>query len=492
VEKFDIFKDIAERTGGDIYIGVVGPVRTGKSTFIRKFMEMLVLPNIADPAERQRTIDELPQGGMGRTIMTTEPKFIPDEGVRIVVRDNLSLRVRIVDCVGYAVPGAIGYEDDQGPRRVNTPWFEEAIPFQDAAEIGTKKVISEHSTIGIVLTSDGSFLEIPREDFLEAEERVVRELKDIGKPFVLVLNSCHPATKDTQGLADRLAAKYDVPAIPLDVTALTEDDICQVMEQVLYEFPVREVVVNLPRWVEELEPAHWLRKRFEESVAETVQHIRRLRDVEGAVRSLGAYEFAGKVVLQNMDMGTGIATVEMEAQDDLYWQVLEEICGFAVRGKHDLVRRMKDLVKAKVEFEVIREAVEDVRTVGYGLVAPRLSEMTFEDPELIRQGGRYGVRLRASAPSLHFIRADIETEVTPIIGTERQCEELVKYLLEKFEDDPKKIWESDIFGKSLHDLVREGIENKLYRMPENAQVKIQETLTRIINEGSGGLICILI
>ncbi len=492
MEKFDIFKDIAERTGGDIYIGVVGPVRTGKSTFIRKFMEMLVLPNIDDPNERQRTIDELPQGGMGRTIMTTEPKFIPDEGVRIKIKDSLSLRVRIVDCVGYTVPGAAGYEDEKGPRMVNTPWFEEEIPFQEAAEIGTKKVISEHSTIGVVVTTDGSFLEIPRDDFLTAEERVVRELKDIGKPFVIVLNSCHPETKDTLGLAERMEAKYDVPVIPLDVTALSESDVYNVMEQVLYEFPVREVIVNLPRWVEELEAGHWLRQRFENSVAETVQNIRRLRDVEGAVTALGGYDFVEKTVLQSMEMGTGIATVEMQAKEELYWKTLEEITGFTIEGKHDLVRRMKDLVHAKAEYDVIREAIEDVRTVGYGLVAPRLAEMTFEDPELIRQGGRYGVRLRASAPSLHFIRADVETEVTPIIGTERQCEELVKYLLEKFEDDPRKIWESDIFGKSLHDLVREGIENKLYRMPENAQVKIQETLTRIINEGSGGLICILI
>ena len=492
MEKFDIFKDIAERTGGDIYIGVVGPVRTGKSTFIRKFMEMLVLPNITDPNERQRTIDELPQGGMGRTIMTTEPKFIPDEGVRITVKDSLSLRVRIVDCVGYTVPGAAGYEDELGPRLVNTPWFEEAIPFQEAAEIGTKKVISEHSTIGIVLTSDGSFLDIARDDFVDAEERVIRELKDIGKPFVVILNSCHPETKDTLGLAERLQAKYDVPVIAVDVTALTEAHVLDILEQVLYEFPVREVVVNLPKWVEELEAGHWLRRKFEDSVAETVQNIRRLRDVDGAVKTLGEYDFVEKAVLQNMEMGTGIATVEMLAVESLYWKTLEEITGLPIEGKHDLIKRMKDLVHAKNEFDIIREAIEDVRTVGYGLVAPRLSEMTFEDPELIRQGGRYGVRLRASAPSLHFIRADIETEVTPIIGTERQCEELVKYLLEKFEDDPKKIWESDIFGKSLQDLVREGIENKLYRMPENAQTKIQETLTRIINEGSGGLICILI
>lgn len=492
MEKYDIFKDIAERTGGDIYIGVVGPVRTGKSTFIRKFMELLVLPNITDPHERQRTVDELPQGGMGRTIMTTEPKFIPDEGVRIAVRDSLALRVRVVDCVGYTVPGASGYEDDKGPRRVNTPWFEEPIPFQEAAEIGTRKVISEHSTIGIVVTTDGSFTDIPREDYVAAEERVVGELKEIGKPFVIVLNSAHPETKDTLGLADRLAAKYDVPTIPVDVTGLGDDDVYGIMEQVLFEFPVREVVVNLPRWVEELDAAHWLRRDFEDGVAETVRNIRRLRDVDGAVADLAGYEFIDSATLENMEMGTGVATVGLQAAENLYWKVIEEITGFPVAGKHDLLRQMKDLVQAKEEFDLIREALEDVRTVGYGLVAPRLSEMTFEDPELIRQGGRYGVRLRASAPSLHFLRADVETEVTPIIGTERQCEELVKYLLEKFEDDPKKIWESDIFGKSLHDLVREGIENKLFRMPENAQVKLQDTLTRIINEGSGGLICILI
>jgi len=492
VEKFDIFKDIAERTGGDIYIGVVGPVRTGKSTFIRKFMEMLVLPNITDPNERDRTVDELPQGGMGRTIMTTEPKFIPDEGVRITIKEGLSLRVRVVDCVGYTVPGATGYEDEHGPRMVNTPWFEESIPFQEAAEIGTRKVIAEHSTIGIVLTTDGSFTDIQRDDYVDAEERIVRELKDIGKPFAVVLNSCHANAKDTLALAERLEAKYDVPVIPVDVSAMDEDDIYGIMEQVLYEFPVREVVVNLPRWVEELEPGHWLRTQFEDSVAETVRDIRRLRDVEGAVEALGGYEFVEKALLENMDMGTGVASIQLQAAEELYWKIIEEITGATISGKHDLMRQVKDLVHAREEYQVIREALEDVRTVGYGMVPPRLSEMTFEDPELIRQGGRYGVRLRASAPSLHFIRADVETEVTPIIGTERQCEELVKYLLEKFEDDPKKIWESDIFGKSLQELVTEGIENKLFRMPENAQVKIQETLTRIINEGSGGLICILI
>jgi len=492
VEKFDIFKDIAERTGGDIYIGVVGPVRTGKSTFIRKFMEMLVLPNIADPNERDRTVDELPQGGMGRTIMTTEPKFIPDEGVRISIKEGLALRVRIVDCVGYTVPGATGYEDEHGPRMVNTPWFEDGIPFQEAAEIGTRKVIAEHSTIGIVVTTDGSFTDIQREDYVDAEERVVRELKEIGKPFVVVLNSCHADTKDTLGLAERLEAKYDVPVVPVDVSALDENHVYGIMEQVLYEFPVREVVVNLPRWVEELDAGHWLRTEFEDGVAETVRDIRRLRDVEGAVTALGTYEFVEKAVLENMDMGTGVASVQLQAGEELYWKVIEEITGSAIAGKHDLMRQVKDLVHAREEYRIVREALEDVRTVGYGMVAPRLAETTFEDPELIRQGGRYGVRLRASAPSLHFIRADVETEVTPIIGTERQCEELVKYLLEKFEDDPKKIWESDIFGKSLQELVTEGIESKLFRMPENAQVKIQETLTRIINEGSGGLICILI
>lgn len=492
VEKFDIFQDIAERTGGDIYVGVVGPVRTGKSTFIRRFLEALVLPNIKDANERERARDAMPQGAGGRQVMTTEPKFVPDDGVEIAIRENLQLKVRLVDCVGYAVAGALGYEDETGPRMVQTPWYDYEIPFQEAAEIGTRKVISDHSTIGLVVTTDGSITEIPRENYIDAEERVISELKELGKPFVIVLNSTHPNRDETRELAAELQAQYDVPVLPVDCMALDQDDIYAIMEQVLYEFPVREVNINLPQWVEVLESKHWLRRRFEDAVRETAAGIRRLRDIEGAIARLGSYDFVADVTLRSMDMGTGVAFVDMNAQDALYYQILEEVAGTPIDGKHGLLSLMKTYAVAKREWDVVESAVRAVRDTGYGLVPPRLSDMIFADPELIKQGSRYGVRLKASAPSLHMIRADVETEITPIIGTEKQCEELVKYLMEQFESDPKKLWESDIFGKSLHELVREGIQNKLFQMPENAQEKLQETLTRIINEGSGGLICIII
>ncbi|MGE5560762.1 MAG: stage IV sporulation protein A [Chloroflexota bacterium] len=492
MEKFDIFQDIAERTGGDIYVGVVGPVRTGKSTFIRRFLETLVLPNIKDVNERERAKDAMPQGAGGRTIMTTEPKFVPDDGIEIAIRDNLKLRVRLVDCVGYAVAGALGYEEEDGPRMVQTPWFEYEIPFQEAAEIGTRKVISDHSTIGLVVTTDGSITEIPREAYVEAEGRVVHELRDLGKPFVVILNSTHPFAKETRELADQLQAQYDVPVLPVDCAQLSQDDIYVIMEQVLYEFPVREVNINLPQWVEVLEGRHWLRKKFEDAVRETAEGIRRLRDIETAIGKLGGYDFVDDVTLRSMDMGTGVAAIDMSAKEALYYQILEEVSGLTIDGKHGLLALMRELAGAKREWDVVADAVKQVRETGYGMVPPRLADMMFADPELMKQGNRFGVRLKASAPSLHMIRADIETEITPIIGTEKQCEELVKYLMDRFEEDPKKLWESDIFGKSLHDLVREGIQNKLTDLPENARVKLQETLQRIINEGSGGLICIII
>lgn len=492
MEKFDIFEDIARRTGGDIYVGVVGPVRTGKSTFVKKFMELLVLPNIADANVRERAKDELPQSSAGRTIMTTEPKFVPDEAVAITIRDNIDLRVRLVDCVGYSVTGALGYEEDDGPRMVLTPWFEYEIPFQEAAEIGTRKVISEHSTIGLVVTTDGSITDIPRDDYMQAEDRVVSEIRNMGKPFVVILNSRHPYAQETRELAERTEARYDVPVIPVDCADLTQEDVYIVLEQVLYEFPVREVKIDIPQWIQELAPKHWLRGQFEEAVGQVAAGIKRLRDVEGAITRLSGLDIVADVTLKTMRLGTGVAELEMAAREDLFDTVLTEICGVEVAGKHVLIKLMRDYVYAKREYDIISSALKEVREGGYGVVSPRLDDMTFEEPELIKQGGRFGVRLRASAPSLHFIRADVETEVTPLIGTEKQCEELVRYMMERFEDDPKKIWDSDIFGKPLHDLVREGIQNKIYQMPENAQQKLRETLQRIINEGSGGLICIII
>jgi stage IV sporulation protein A len=492
MEKFNIFRDLAERTGGDIYIGVVGPVRTGKSTFIKRFMEMMVLPNIDDIYDRERAKDELPQSGAGKTIMTVEPKFIPNEAVEISIKDGLRVKVRVVDCVGYTVDGALGYEVETGPRMVRTPWFEEEIPFQDAAEIGTRKVITEHSTIGIVVLTDGSFTDITRESYLEAEERVIQELKELGKPYVIILNSAHPENPETLDLVRDLEDKYDVPVLALNVAEMTPDDILSIMQEALYEFPVEEVIANLPLWIEELEPTHWLRADLDRAIREAVGSVHRLREIDQAVEAIRKDDFVAAAVLEDVNLGTGMAVIDVKAREGLFHKVLDEITGLGIAGDQDILRYLRDLSLASHEYEKVAPALEEVREMGYGMVAPSLDDMLLEEPELIRQGNRFGVRLKASAPSLHIIKADITTEITPIIGTEKQCEELVKYILEEFEDDPQKIWKKDIFGKSLHDLVREGIQNKLHRMPENAQVKLQETISRIVNEGNGGLICIII
>ncbi|MGQ9754880.1 MAG: stage IV sporulation protein A [Desulfotomaculales bacterium] len=492
MERADLFRDIAERTGGDIYLGVVGGVRTGKSTFIKRFMELLVIPNIKNIYDRERARDELPQAGNGRTVTTTEPKFVPNEAVEVALSPSLKVKVRLIDCVGYRVEGALGYDEDEGPRLVTTPWFEEPIPFEEAAELGTRKVIAEHSTIGIVLTTDGSITDIPRENYVEAEERVIEELKDINKPFVTILNSTRPHALETQQLAAELQEKYQVPVLPLDVAQMTQSDIATILEEVLYEFPVTEIRIGIPRWVEELEPRHWLRQKFDEATRNTRLKVQRVRDVRSVTEELADLDFIEEVYLAEMNMGTGSVAIQLRARGNLFYQVLSEQTGFTVAGEQDLFRTMKELSYAKREYDKVAAALAEVQDTGYGVVTPRLDEMNLEEPELIRQGNRFGVRLRASAPSIHMIRADITTEITPIIGTEKQCEELVRYILNEFEEDPKKIWESEIFGKSLHDLVREGIQNKLHRMPENAQAKLQETLRRIVNEGSGGLICIII
>lgn len=492
MEGYNILRDIAERTGGDIYLGVVGPVRTGKSTFIKRFMDLMVIPNIKDIYSRERAKDELPQSGAGRTITTTEPKFVPNEAVEISLKNGLGFKVRVIDCVGYAVPGALGYEEDDEPRMVRTPWFEYEIPFEEAAEIGTRKVIEEHSTIGLVIVTDGTITDIPRENYLQAEERVIRELQELGKPFVVILNSTKPFSPETQDLAEELAEKYEVAVIPLDCQQMTVDDIYGVLREVLYEFPVKEVNIRLPRWVDELKEDFWLRSRLESAITDILEGIRKVRDIDPAMEKLSDIEWVSYVAMEEMNLGTGVASIELSVPDTVYFKVLSDISGFTVEGDHDVLRLMKDLSHAKREYDKVAQALEEVRQTGYGVVTPRLEEMFLEEPELIRQGNRFGVRLKAKAPSLHIIRADISTEITPIIGTEKQTQELVRYMLEEFEEDPKRIWDSNIFGKSLHDLVREGIQNKLHRMPENAQVKLQDTLQRIVNEGSGGLICIII
>jgi stage IV sporulation protein A len=492
LEKVDIFKDIAERTGGDIYLGVVGAVRTGKSTFIKRFMETVVLPNIRNESDRIRAIDELPQSAAGRTIMTTEPKFVPNNAVQITVAEGLNVNVRLVDCVGYAVPGAKGYEDENGPRMITTPWFDEPIPFQEAAEIGTRKVIQEHSTLGVVITTDGSISEIPRSSYVEAEERVIAELKEVGKPFILIINSMKPTSEPAIELRNELASKYDIPVMALSAATMGEEEVTSALREVLYEFPVHEVNVNLPSWVMVLDENHWLRSRFENSVRETVQDIRRLRDVDRVVGQFADYEFIDRAALAGMNMGQGIAEIDLYAPDELYDRILMEVVGVEIRGKDHLLQLMQDFTHAKREYDQFAEALEMVKTTGYGIASPTIAEMVLDEPELIRQGARFGVRLRATAPSIHMIRVDVESEFSPIIGTEKQSEELVRYLMQDFEQNPLKIWESDIFGRSLHSIVREGIQGKLAMMPDNARYKLQETLGRIINEGSGGLIAIIL
>jgi stage IV sporulation protein A len=492
LEKVDVFKDIAERTGGDIYLGVVGAVRTGKSTFIKKFMELMVLPHIENEAERARTQDELPQSAAGKTIMTTEPKFVPNQAVSVQVDDGLDVNIRLVDCVGYTVPGAKGYEDENGPRMINTPWYEEPIPFHEAAEIGTRKVIQEHSTIGVVITTDGTIGDIPRHDYLEAEERVINELKEVGKPFIMVINTVQPYHPDTEKLRVNLNEKYDIPVLAMSVESMRDTDVLNVLREALYEFPVLEVNVNLPSWVMVLKDKHWLRESYQEAVQETVKDIKRLRDVDRVVAQFTEFEFIEQARLAGIEMGQGIAEIDLYAPDDLYDQILKEVVGVEIRGRDHLLQLMQDFVHAKMEYDQVSDALRMVKQTGYGVAAPSLADMSLDEPEIIRQGSRFGVRLKAVAPSIHMIKVDVESEFAPIIGTEKQSEELVRYLMQDFEDDPLSIWNSDIFGRSLSSIVREGIQGKLSLMPENARYKLKETLERIINEGSGGLIAIIL
>jgi len=492
MENLSLYQDIAKRTDGDIYVGVVGPVRTGKSTFIKRFMDLLVIPNIENEYKRERAKDELPQSAGGRTIMTTEPKFVPNEAIEITIDNNLKLKTRLVDCVGYLVNNAIGYMEDDLPRMVKTPWSDEEIPFETAAEIGTKKVIEEHSTIGILITTDGTFTDISREDYIEAEERVVRELKAINKPFIILLNSAYPDLVETQNLADELSEKYGTQVIPIDCSALNLDDINNIFSKILYEFPIEQININFPKWVDGLEFTHPLKAQLFDEVKKAFENINVLKDINSCTSNLSNSEIISKTYVENIFLGTGKVSVSIILKDELFYKVLSEMTGVEVNNEGDLFSIISSLAKAKKEYDKIAYALEEVRAKGYGIVTPSIDELILEEPEMVKQGSRFGVKLRATAPSLHLIRANIETEVSPIVGSEKQSEELVNYLLSEFESDPKKIWDSNIFGKSLHELVNEGLQTKLCKMPEEAQSKLQETLERIVNEGSGGLICIIL
>ena len=487
-----LYQDIAQRTDGDIYVGVVGPVRTGKSTFIKRFMDLLVIPNIDNEYKRERAQDELPQSAGGRTIMTTEPKFVPNEAVGITVGDNIKLNVRLVDCVGYLVNNAIGYLEDDMPRMVKTPWNTEEIPFEEAAEIGTRKVIKEHSTIGVLVTTDGSVTDIPREDYIGAEERVVKELKELNKPFIIVLNSSEPESDYTRSLAEKLQEKYDAQVVPTDCENLSRDKIDEIFGRVLYEFPIDRVNISFPRWVDGLPEDHWLKEELYDEIKNTFKDVSILKQIDNRITNLQDTDVISNSVINEIQLGTGSINITINLLDNLFYKVLTEISKVPITNEGELFSTMISFANVKKEYDKIAIALKEVNTKGYGIVSPSIDELILEEPEMVKQGSRYGVKLRAKAPSIHMIRADIETEVSPIVGSEKQSEELVEYLLSEFESDPKKIWESNIFGKSLHELVNEGLQTKLLKMPEDAQEKLQETLERIINEGSGGLICIIL
>lgn len=488
----NIYNSIATRTGGDIYIGVVGPVRTGKSTLIKRLMDVAVIPNIKDEAVRSRANDELPQSSGGRTIMTTEPKFIPENAVELEIDESTKVSLRLIDCVGYIVPGAIGYIEDSQPRMVRTPWYEKEIPFNMAAEIGTRKVISEHSTIGLVVTTDGSIGEIGRDDYIEAEQRVIEELKQAGKPFVVLLNSKQPTSPECRALGAELSEKYGITVKPVDCRGLTQEEINSIFTEVLYEFPVEEIRLDFPRWITRLDRDHKIRKNLFNSVFGAAEPLKKVRDARKLTDTLCKSADITDCVIDNIDLSCGCVHINISVPHELFYKVLTEKTGTKIDDEQQLMNTLTELVEIRRDYERFKIALDEVEKTGYGIVMPTMEELSLEDPEIMKQGGRYGVRLKASAPSVHMLKANITTEVAPIVGTESQSEELIMYLLKEFEEDPKKIWESNIFGKTLNSLVNEGLHNKLYKMPTDARMKLQETLERVINEGCSGLICIIL
>lgn len=488
----DIYSDIARRTDGDIYIGIVGPVRTGKSTFIKRFMETLVIPNIESEFKRERAIDELPQSAAGKTIMTTEPKFIPEEAVEISLDSGARFRVRMIDCVGYIVPSSIGYIENEMPRMVMTSWFDEEIPFNMAAEIGTQKVISDHSTIGLVVTTDGTISDIPREEYEECEERVIRELKELGKPFVVIMNTVNPHSKESKEKAQLLSRKYDSVVIPVNCLELDEGDIKKIIQEMLFSFPIKEINIKTARWINTLEKGHWLKSEIMDCIRNSAKDIKLVREARLAAEAMADCPHIIRSEITEMDLGKGSVTISAELDSSLFYKILGEETGIEIESESDLMPVLIELNRIKKAYERFEPALAEVEATGYGIVMPELEELSLEEPKIIKQGGKYGVKLKASAPSIHLMKANINTTISPIVGSEKQSEELIMYLLDGFEENPIKIWESNIFGKSLHELVNEGLHNKLFKMPADARMKLQETLERVINDGCSGLICFIL
>ena len=489
MDRLEIIKSITERTNGDIYFGVVGAVRTGKSTFIKKVIETLVVPNIEDEYEKKRCLDEIPQAAQGKTIMTTEPKFVPSNAANIKI-DNFEASVRLVDCVGYVIKGAKGYEDENGPRMVHTPWYDEALPFVEAAEIGTEKVIKDHSTIGIVVTTDGSIGEFEREEYVECEKRVVTELKEIGKPFIVLLNSVHPMLPETEKLSEKLREEYNVPVTPLNIENMNEKDIYGILREALYEFPVLEVNVNMPEWIACLDSNNWLKKIYIEKIRESVVEVDKLRDIETINKHFVDCEYIESSYISEVNTGTGVVTITLKAPKELYNTVLKDIIGVDIRSKTDLLRLMQEYNEAKIEYDQVKTALKMVKATGYGIATPSLKDMKLDTPEVIKQGSRYGIRLKAVAPSIHMIRVDVDSTFEPIIGTEVQSKELIDHLIK--DTDSNNVWKSEIFGRSLDVIVQEGIQTKLSIMPETIRYKLQQTLTKVVNKGSSTMITIVL
>ena len=489
MEGFHVYKDIQARTKGEIYIGVVGPVRTGKSTFIKRFMDLCVLPEMEDEHEKTRTRDELPQSAAGRTIMTTEPKFIPKEAAQVQLSEGISAKVRLIDCVGYMVEGSEGHMEGAAERMVKTPWFDEEIPFTQAAELGTKKVISEHSTIGIVVTCDGSFSDIPRENYIDAEERTVAELKGIGKPFVILLNTEKPYGDTAVQLAERLQEKYGVVVLPMNCAQLRKDDITKILEQVLYEFPVTSLEFYMPKWVEMLPADHRIKEDIIRQVREMGKGLLTIRDVKDApITAEGPY--VERIKTEQIHMDSGRICIYIDVAEHFYYEMLGELSGSEISGEYELVSMIKELSRMKQEYARVQSAMESVRTKGYGVVSPERAEIQLEEPQLMKQGNKYGVKIRSLSPSIHMIRANIETEIAPIVGSEEQAKDLISYIQET-EQSEDGIWGTNIFGKSLEEMVDDGIRSKLYQIGEESQAKLQDTMQKIVNESNGGLVCMI-
>ncbi len=491
MDVFDVYKDIQARTNGEIYIGVVGPVRTGKSTFIKRFMDLLVIPNIEDVHSKERAIDELPQSAAGKTIMTTEPKFIPKEAAEIKISDDTTVSIRLIDCVGYMVEGASGHIENEQERLVKTPWYDHDIPFTQAAELGTKKVINDHSTIGIVITTDGSFGDIDRDAYVVPEEKTITELKRLGKPFVVLLNSNRPYSDDTIALADDIATRNKVTVMPINCAQLKKEDINRIMETILAEFPVAQLNFYTPKWVEMLPNDHWLKEDLINSVKSILKRINLIRDVNMG-NLLTDSQFVKNFKIDSIEMREGSVKLQVSFDDSYYYEILSDLIGVPISDEYQLIGTLKRLASMKNQYEKIENAYEEVQGKGYGVVTPGLEEIKVEEPEIIRHSGKYGVKIKAQAPSIHMIKANIETEIAPIVGDEQQARDLIQYINSNTKGNDNGIWETNIFGKSIKQLVEDGINAKVNKLTDESQQKLQNTMQKIVNESNGGLICIII